>query len=201
MEIPGAPRRIAGKRKDGIYCVEKPEGFWCVDDMSKTFARIFIAAILFVSAAFAADKVTSEYTSTARKKALSYKVFEGDGFTQVSPGLGGYQISYSGGDARTWVNIKYGNTVVDLYGDSMSHAGGQFPNKANDTVEWRGTITAKGFRPYAVIYRIDSTNPDNNKRISRLLVIKLDGANSKIIGHTQGAKEDAEAKALADANR
>ena len=169
--------------------------------MNHCFARAFFASILLLSTAYAADKVTSEYTSTARKSALSYKTFEGDGFTQTSPGLGGYQISFSGGDDRTWINIKFGNTVVDLYGDSMSHAGGQFPNKANDTVEWRGVITAKGFRPYAVIYRINSTNPDNNRRISRLLVIKLDGANSKIIGHTQGAKEDAEAKALADANR
>lgn len=169
--------------------------------MIKSLVRHLVASVLFLSTAFAADKVTSEYTSTARKNALSYKTFEQDGFTQVSPGLGGYQISFSGGDARTWVNLKFGNTVVDLYGDSMSHAGGQFPGKANDVVEWRGVITAKGFRPYAVIYRINSTNPDNNKRISRLLVIKLDGARTRIIGHTQGANEDAEAKALADANR
>ncbi len=169
--------------------------------MNKSILRAVVAGILLLSVAFAADKATSEYTSSARKNALSYKTYDTDGFTQTCPGLGGYQLVLSAGDDRSWISVKYGNTVVDLYGATMSHAGGQFPAKANDVVEWRGVHTAKGFRPYAVIYRINSTSPENNKRISRLLVIKLDGANSKIIGHTQGATEDADAKALADANR
>jgi hypothetical protein len=168
--------------------------------MSQNIIRIFTTSIFLVSTAFAADKATSEYTSTARKNALSYKTAEG-GFIQLSPGLGGYQLILAAGDDRSWINLKHTGGEVDLYGESMSQAGGQFPNKANDVVEWRGHNTAKGFQPYAVIYRINSTDPGNNKTISRLLVIKLDGANSKVIGHTQGANEDAQAKAMADASR
>ena len=168
--------------------------------MTFPFLRIVAASIAITATALAADKVTSEYTSTARKSALNYQTAEG-GFTQLCPGLGGYQVVLAAGDDRSWLNVRFGNKEVDLYGDSMEHAGGQFPNKANDVVEWRGAITKNGFRPYAVIYRINSTNPANNGRISRLIVIKLDGANSKVLGHTQGTNEDAQAKALADANR
>lgn len=167
--------------------------------MLQNMIRIFATSILLVSSVFAADKAASEYTSTARKKALKFETAEG-GFTQLSPGLGGYQLILAAGDDRSWINIKHGGGEVDLYGDSMSHASGHFPNKANDVVEWRGYNTSKGFQPYAIIYRINSTDPENNKTISRLLVIKLDGANSNIIGHTQGANEDAQAKAMADAS-
>lgn len=127
--------------------------------MNPMLLRTLVIGILLFSTAFAADKLTSEYTSKARKKALSYKTVDG-GFTQLCLGLGGYQLVQCAGDDRSWINLKHSSGEVDLYGDSMSHAGSQFPNKANDVVEWRGQNTAKGFKPDAIIYRISSSNPN-----------------------------------------
>ena len=153
---------------------------------------LFLAA---ASATFAADK--SLLDGVKRIVFLGDSITYSGGYVDILEAA--FRVEHPD-RAVEFINIGLPSETVSGLSEP-GHAGGQFPNKANDVVEWRGTITAKGFRPYAVIYRINSTNPDNNKRISRLLVIKLDGANSKVIGHTQGAKEDAEAKALADANR
>ncbi|MEQ1861876.1 MAG: hypothetical protein ABMA13_18310 [Chthoniobacteraceae bacterium] len=170
--------------------------------MNSIASRLIAAGTLLLTSALAEERVTSEYTSTAKKQSLSYHAEkEGDGFTMVCKGLGAYQLVYTGGDARSWVNIKHGKTVVDLYGATMSAAGGRFPAKANDVVEWRGVHSRSGFQPYAIIYRITSNDEKTDRPFSRLLVIKLDGARSEIVGYAQGSNEDAKAKALADAQR
>jgi hypothetical protein len=83
----------------------------------------------------------------------------------------------------------------------MKEGGGTFPHKANDVVEWRGVERQGHFTPYALIYRIASSNDDTRRTKTRLIVIKLDGERSAVIGHTEGANEDADAKALADRHR
>jgi hypothetical protein len=80
----------------------------------------------------------------------------------------------------------------------MDAGGGTFPHKANDIVEWRGVEKDGRFIPYAIIYRLAAGNDETRKIHTRLVVIKLDKERSAVIGHTEGAKEDAEAKALAD---
>lgn len=152
----------------------------------------------------AADRVASKYTSTARSKALSFKdesdIPEG-GFEAVFAGLGGYKLVYLAGDARSWINLRFGNHTVDLYSATMEAAGGTFPNKANDVVEWRG-VEAKGrFVPYAIIYRIEAGNDETRKTHTRLLVIKLDKERSAVIGHTEGANEEKEAHEIANKAR
>ena len=64
-------------------------------------------------------------------------------------------------------------------------------------VEWRGVEKDGRFRPYASIYRLAAHREEWNLK-TRLIVIKLDKEHSAVIGHAEGAKEDAEAKQIAD---
>ncbi len=158
----------------------------------------------FGSAHAGDERIVSKYTSTARAKSLSFKEdgMEGDpGFHGLFPGLGGYQLEFLGGDERSWINPKFGKHTVDLYHDTMIAGGGTFPHKANDVVEWRGVEKDGHFAPYAIIYRIAAGNDETHKIHTRLIIIKLDRERSAVVGHTEGANEDAEAKRIADGAR
>jgi hypothetical protein len=162
---------------------------------------IAVAFLVICGAALAEGTIVSKYTSTARKNSLSFKdhskVEEG-GFEALFPGLGGYQLVHLAGDERSWINIRFGKKTVDLYSATMDAGGGTFPHKANDIVEWRGFEKAGRFTPYAIIYRLAAGNDETRKIRTRLIVIKLDRERSAVVGHAQGANEDAEAKQIAD---
>jgi hypothetical protein len=150
------------------------------------------------------EQPISKYSSTARLKCISYHEdgAEGDpGFEALCPGFGGYKLEFLGGDDRSWINIRFGGESVDLYSATMEAGGGTFPNKANDVVEWRGIESHGKFVPYAIIYRLEAGNDETRKTHTHLVVIKLDGARSAVIGHTEGANEEAEARAMADRAR
>jgi hypothetical protein len=172
--------------------------------MNKTGAAALLALLVFGNQALADDRVDSRYTSTARAKALSFKdesnIPEG-GFEAVFAGLGGYQLVHLSGDERSWINIKFGKQTVDLYSATMEAAGGTFPHKANDVVEWRGVEKNGRFVPHAIIYRLAAGNDDTRKIHTRLIVIKLDKERSAVIGHAEGANEEAKARAIADKAR
>ena len=166
---------------------------------------LVISAVLAVChAALGGEQVVSRYTSTARKNSLSFKdhsnVPEG-GFEALFPGLGGYQLVHLAGDERSWINIRFGKQTVDLYSATMQAGGGTFPHKANDIVEWRGFEEGGRFTPYAIIYRLAAGNDETRKIHTRLIVIKLDKERSAVIGHAEGANEDAKAKQIADKAR
>jgi|GEM_PF-5965431 len=78
----------------------------------------------------------------------------------------------------------------------MDNASGQFPGKANDTVEWRGVETTDQFQSYAIIYRVNGYLEDTRKTRTRLLVFQLRAGRAKDIGHVEGPGEDAKAKQL-----
>src|SRR2546423_7542572 len=129
-----------------------------------TIAGLFIARVLatlaliaLASRAEAAERVVSKYTSTARAKSLSFKdesnLQEG-GFEAVFAGFGGYKLVHLAGDERSWINIRFGKNTVDLYSATMEAGGGNFSQKANDGVGWRGTEKKGSFVSYAIIYRI-----------------------------------------------
>ena len=168
-------------------------------------AVILAGLIAAASPAIAGDeKPISKYSSTARSKCISYHEdgAEGDpGFEALCSGFGGYKLEFLGGDDRSWINIRFGGESVDLYSATMEAGGGTFPNKANDVVEWRGIESHGKFVPYAIIYRLEAGNDETRKTHTRLVVIKLDGARSAVIGHTEGANEEAEARAMADRTR
>ena len=165
--------------------------------------------ILFVWPAIAElqaadDRIVSKYTSTARKDCISFKEHKDEGpygFEALCPGLGGYKLEHLSGDERSWINLKFAKQTVDLYSTTMRAGGGTFPHKANDIVEWRGSEKNGRFTPYAIIYRLAAGNDETRKIHTRLVVIKLDGERSSVIGFTEGANEDAEAKQMADRSR
>lgn len=152
-----------------------------------------------------AGKVTSFYSSTAEKFTALVKSSEFekepeiDYFSAICPGYGGYELILQGGDARSWINVRYKGQTSDLYVKSMELARGGFPNKANDVVEWRGIVKDGDFKPYAIIYRIDAANDEGVTDRTTLLVIALNEGKSQIIGSAHGKGEDAKAKAIADA--
>lgn len=169
-------------------------------------ARVLAALVLITlsNGAEAAEKIVSKYTSTARAKSLSFKdesnIPEG-GFEALFAGFGGYKLVHLAGDERSWINIGFGKNTVDLYSATMEAAGGTFPQKANDVVEWRGTEKNGRFVPYAIIYRISAGNDETRKTHTRLIVIRLDKERSAVIGHTEGANEEKEAHEMADKSR
>jgi hypothetical protein len=166
-----------------------------------------LAALVLIALAGpsqAAERVVSKYTSTARSKAISFKdesnIPEG-GFEALFAGLGGYKLVHLSGDERSWINIRYGKETVDLYSATMEAGAGTFPHKANDVVEWRGVEEKGRFVPYAIIYRIAAGNDETRRIHTRLVVIKLDKERSAVVGHAEGANEEADARAIADKAR
>jgi hypothetical protein len=180
--------------------MSKPRG------LGKYFVRILavIALTNWCDRALADGRIDSRYTSTARAKALSFKdesnIPEG-GFEAIFAGLGGYKLVHLAGDERSWINIRFGKETVDLYSATMKAGGGTFPQKANDIVEWRGIEKNGRFVPYAIIYRLEAGDPETRKSHTRLIVIKLDKERSAVIGHAEGANEEADARAIADKAR
>ena len=161
----------------------------------------FVATQLALESVAGPERIVSKYTSTARVKAISFKdhsAIPAGGFEALFPGHGGYQLLHLSGDERSWINIRYGKTTVDLYAATMEKGPGAFPHKENDVVEWRGVEKDGRFTPYAIIYRLAGYDEERNLNKTRLIVIKLDQERSAIIGHAEGAKEDAEAKQIAD---
>jgi hypothetical protein len=167
-------------------------------------ALMALALVVLSSRAEAAERIVSKYTSTARAKALSFQDESNEpegGFEAVFAGFGGYKLVHLAGDARSWINIRSGKNTVDLYSATMKAAGGTFPQKANDVVEWRGTEENGRFVPYAIIYRIEAGNDETRESHTRLVVIKLDRERSAVIGHAEGANEEKEAQEMADKAR
>ncbi len=175
---------------------------------TRSFAPLVLILFVMASAMNAApeERIVSKYTSTARKNAISYKKIKGeggeaDGFEGLFPGLGGYQLEYSSGDERSWIDIRYGKVTQNLYQETMSAAGGTFPNKENDVVEWRGIERGGHFVPFAIIYRMRAGNDETRETHQRLIVVKLDKKQSKVIGHAEGKNADTEARQIADKAR
>jgi hypothetical protein len=165
------------------------------------FRRIAVLALITVAGpARAGERVDSRYTSTARSKALSFRdesnIPEG-GFEAVFAGFGGYKLVHLAGDERSWINIRFGKETVDLYGATMQAGGGTFPHKANDIVEWRGIEKNGRFVPHSIIYRLAAGDDETRKIHTRLVVVRLDRERSAVIGHAEGPKEEADARAIA----
>jgi len=157
----------------------------------------------FLVAPVLASQPISKYSSTAAKDALAKKDFEADPETagaeeRLCPGFGGYQLVFLGDSDRSWVNVRFGGQVSDLYGVTMENAPGFFATKSNDVVEWRGRDIAGKFVPYAIIYRISGYNEEQQKTKTRLLVFSLREGVAEFVGFAEGAGEDGKAKTIAD---
>ncbi len=147
----------------------------------------------------------SEFTTTDPKKvkiledSALEKDPEIDHFRHLCPGLGGYQVIHEGGDLRSWINLTFKGKTTDLMSDTLAACPGHFPAKANDVVQWRGYRQGDAFVPYAIIYRMMSSADDEKQtRLETLVVIKLDGAKSRVVGHVSSKEGNEKAEALAD---
>ena len=151
---------------------------------------------------FAGDQPVSKFTKTDQKSAVRFHRERDDpsDFRGLYRGFGDYDLEFLGGDERSWINIKFGKTVVDLRDATMELGAGIgfLPHKANDVVEWRGIEQDGKFVPYAVIYRIVGLTENGQRDKTRLVVIKLDGQRSRIIGHADGESAQEEAERIAD---
>lgn len=148
-----------------------------------------------------ADQPTSVYSSTKAGVILDQSTPKdpGDFFIKRCKGHGGYDLLFKGDDARSWIDLLCGKTEVSLRAETFKLSPGSFPNKANDVVEWRGVTKNGRFAPYALIYRLSGVDEDHDRKSkSRLIVIKLSGADSKVVGFAEGRNEDEEARRLAD---
>ncbi len=91
-------------------------------------AVIFVL-LISVSFAFAGEKPISKYTSTAQKSAIKFHREKDDPseFDGLFRGFGGYDLVFLGGDERSWINIKFGKSVVDLREATMDLGAGMGP--------------------------------------------------------------------------
>ena len=171
--------------------------------------KLHFLVLLLLTTTWCIAQTPRSFYSTTNPKSVAIledseleKEPEIDHFVHLCPGYGGYELLHESGDARSWINIKLGKSKSDLMSETFTTVKGHFPFKANDVVEWRGMLKDDDFQPYAIIYRVTAQDPDEAaKNFTRLVVIHLDGANSKVLGCTHGKNEDAEAKALADTVR
>ncbi len=175
--------------------------------MPRILALLLAIATLGLSSASAQDgKPASEFTTTNPKKvkiiedSSREKNPEIDHFRHLCPGLGGYKVYHEGGDLRSWINLEFGGKKTDLMGDTLAACQpGQFPAKANDVVQWRGIRKGGAFIPYGIIYRMMASKDDEKQtRMETFIIIKLDGANSRVVGHVPAKEGNEKAEALAD---
>jgi len=170
-------------------------------------ARWMLAVLLCLGPVFshgaAEGRVTSKFTRTAPRVVTSGTQEDGDdpsSFSRRSRGLGGYDLEHVGGDERTWLNVRFAGRPVDLHSATMEIGGGAgyFPHKANDVVEWRGLEKNGRFKPFALIYRIRGLDENGRWNRTRLMVIKLDREQTRVVGYADEPGADAKAKAIAD---
>lgn len=147
----------------------------------------------------ACAKGDSEFTTSAAKKGKILKQGD-DSITIELPGLAGYKVLMREEHGRGWLDLTFGGKTTDLMNDIFNACPGVWPRKANDVVQWRGTRTKGKFTPYAVIFRMVSKKDEStDMRTETMIVIKLDGANSKVMGSVPSDKGGNEAaEALAD---
>lgn len=163
--------------------------------LSAAFALLSLAC----SVSAADSKPVNEFTTTAEKK--SKLIAEGDdSFKYRCPGLAGYEVIFEGSHGRSWINLVYDSEQTDLSEEILEACPGTWPVKANDVVQWRGVKQDGQFVPYAVIFRMASVLDEaSGKKTETLVIIKLAGAGSQVVGKVPSNKGgNAAAEALAD---
>ena len=156
-------------------------------------------ALMSLACSVSAAEPVNEFTSTAEKK--SKLLEEGDdSFKYRCKGIAGYEVIYEGSHGRSWINLVYDSEQTDLSDEIMEACPGTWPVKANDVVQWRGVKHDGQFVPYAVIFRMASVLDEaSGKKTETLVIIKLAGAGSQVVGKVPSNKGgNAAAEALAD---
>jgi hypothetical protein len=163
----------------------------------KTLFSLFAVFLLSLQPLLSAPRTpTSEFTSTDLKKG---KVYEGPSDAgHLFAGQGPYRVILRTGEERSWIDLLHGNKEILLAQPIFSECPGQRPWKANTVVQWRGYRSGNQFIPFGIIFRMYSENPNGKKPFDTLVVVKLDGANTRVVGHVPGSAGNLAAEALAD---
>jgi hypothetical protein len=160
------------------------------------------AALALVSAEAAPSatpaKPTSEFTTTDLKKVKLLERASESSATYLCPGFGQYRIVYQIAEGRSWVDVLFGETLVALSSDTFSACQGGNPWKANAVVQWRGYRKGNQFVPYGLIYRMYSESSTGQKPHDALVIVKLNGAQTRVVGKVPGNAGNQAAENLAD---
>lgn len=153
----------------------------------------------------------SQYTSLAPKDCVTldsdslHPNPEIDFYEAECPAFGGYQLTVGGGDLRYHVGLSYNGKSIELVSPPSFHDVGA-------KAEWRfkriektgdGDYKPLSAEPIGLIYRLNmdsyDENTGKNKTIQELVVVRLKGSESCVIGRVkQSGKMNIEAQALAD---
>jgi hypothetical protein len=155
--------------------------------------------VLTTSGLAQAAKMTSTYTSIEQKdcKVISSSELETepeiDHLDMECPGAGGYQVAVSGGDIRYPLFLISNNLRIQLTNYYSFH------QVASNKIEWRGIKSTNGKVNYkTLIYRMGVAD-QNGVDHSELLVVKLAGLNSCIVGKVLESKNmNEKARKIAD---
>jgi hypothetical protein len=154
-----------------------------------------------VSVSTAMESPTSEYTSTDENQCVPIEKNEiGASFKMQCHGYAPYEVIHEGFDGRSWISLRYKGHEVGLHDATMRFAHGGFPGKSNSVIEWRGSWHSGQFVPHALIYRMSSAD-EEGKEHTRLLIVRLAGSQSTVIGYTEGTDDESKARRLADNDR
>jgi hypothetical protein len=110
-----------------------------------------------------------------------------DFFDSECPGLGGYRIRFKGGDIRSAIDVSYNKSTLDGW-NSTYESHGQFPNVEGSGIEWRVVVKSNQNGdtksiPYALIYKVTGTDPDNMDKLLSHYVVKLAQEKSCAFGY------------------
>lgn len=163
-------------------------------------SALSLAILSMHTLSWAADAgYRSVYTSLEKCDVIESSEQEGDAeidyFTAECPGRERYRVFHIGGDSRSWIVIKSGEeTVIDLYNDVMRNEPGAFPFVSGKVAEWR----YKGDSLIALIFRIAGSDLETGKLKSELMVVRLGGEKSCVIGTSTSNEK---ARMIADNNK
>lgn len=146
----------------------------------------FLTLALTVSFSQAQD--TYSYTSLTEDDCNEISAdFERDYYVAACPSLGGIQLYYAAGDARSWLAVQVDDFYYDFAAWDLPMGLGMFPYVEGKVAEWRYDIVEMNGRttiaPYALIYRMGSQDiEDESQYLSHLVVIRLEEDAACAIG-------------------
>ncbi len=168
--------------------------------------RFFLGAFVFLSfltmvlneaCAVPPGGLASEFTSTDPNKAQLLEKHEGSA-SYLCAGRGKYQLLYQTSNGRSWLDLLVGETVVSLSRETFEACAGAHPKRADAVVEWRGVRRGKTFTPYALCFRMGSEEPGQKTTRETMVVVKLEGIRSRVVGHLAAGETKEAVHALVD---
>ena len=150
------------------------------------------------------DKIESVYTDIAANKCKTIDSNEDEGWiTQMCDGVGGYKLEVFEADIRQSINVIAPNGKKSEL-DFQANVSGSF-SSLGEKAEWRVREKDGKSVPFALIARLNASNPDNEtKSTSYLVVSKINADKScitDVIKPSANANEEARKAADNSANK